>query len=382
MRIESALIDLVFPPPFNEPIADSTLGPFTDFPVGILQIESSGFTGLGIVPVSKVAQIIAEEVFFPLLWNCEIENSSCVERFWDLAWKRIRNMGTGVTLQVLNGIDTALWDLACKVQKIPLHRALGGTRNSIPVYATNGWINYDLSKLISELEDTVARGFSIIKMKVGVEQGRNMAEDVRRVRAVRQSLGSAVKLAVDANQCWSVEEALSFAKQIADEDILWFEEPIPARDFFGYQRLVRESPVPIAAGETLCELDEYKTFLEFRGTSIVQPYDNTVGGVTPFRRIAALAGRTSVRLTSGGFSFFSCNLVAAAPTGYVMEYAIPPLDVFSALFKQRPEIMRGEIHLLDQPGHGVLPDDAAIRMYARGAPISLRPGKVVKVAVF
>jgi hypothetical protein len=57
-------------------------------------------------------------------------------------------------------------------------------------------------------------------------------------------------------KCWTLDDALQFARQIADENILWFEEPIPARDFFGYQQLVRESPIPIAARESLCEQDE------------------------------------------------------------------------------------------------------------------------------
>jgi L-alanine-DL-glutamate epimerase-like enolase superfamily enzyme len=382
MRVQSAVIDFVFPPPFPEPIADSTLGPFCDFPIGFLQVHCEGIVGYGVVPVSQSARSLTEEVFFPLLWECEIEDVSSVESFWSLAWKRIRNMGPGLTLSVLSGIDAALWDIISKRANQPLYRMLGGTRNRIACYATNGWVNYNLPRLISELEKTVARGFQTIKMKVGVNQGTLMEEDVRRVKAVRRALGESIKIAVDGNQCWTVEEALQFARAIADENILWFEEPIPAHDFFGYQRLVKESPIPIAAGESLYEDLEYLTFLKLTGVAIVQPYACTVGGITPFRRAVRIAADAGTRLTTGDFSPMTCSLVAAAPTGFLTEYAIPALDTFTPLLQQQPEVVNGEFHLLETPGHGMVPDFEMAKKYSRGAPLRLKPGVPVAIQVF
>jgi L-alanine-DL-glutamate epimerase-like enolase superfamily enzyme len=209
-----------------------------------------------------------------------------------------------------------------------------------------------------------------------------MDEDVRRVKAVRKALGEEIQIAVDANQCWTVDEALRFARHIADDNILWFEEPIPARDFFGYQRLTKESPIPIASGETLCEEHEYGTLLKLHAASIVQPYACTLGGVTPFRRVTQIAADAGIRMTSGGFSPLTCNLLAAAPTGYLMEYAIPHGDVFTPLLKQAAEIVNGEFHLLPVPGHGAVPDFEVIKKYSSGTPIRITPGISAAVRVF
>jgi L-alanine-DL-glutamate epimerase-like enolase superfamily enzyme len=382
MKIESALIHSVFPPPFKDPVSDSTLGPFGDFPVSILELECAGITGRGVLPVSEMAHHLAKDLFLPLLWQCEIEDILSIERFWDLAWKRIRNMGTGITLYVLNGIDLALWDIVAKKANQPLFKLLGAKRDRIAGYATNGWVNFDLPKLIATLEDTVERGFRIIKVKVGVDQGTRMDEDVRRIKAVRKALGEKIGIAVDSNQCWTVEQALRFAHHIADQNILWFEEPIPARDFFGYQHLVEKSPIPIAAGETLCEPDEYATLLKLRGVSIVQPFACTLGGITPFRRVAQIAADVGVRLTTGGFSPLTCNLVAAASTGYLTEYPIPMADTFSSLLQRAPQFVNGEFHLLNLPGHGVLPDPDFVKRYSKRNPERIEPGAPATIQVF
>ncbi len=382
MKIESALIHSVFPPPFEDPVSDSTLGPFSDLPFAILELDCGGIVGYGVLPVSEMAHKIAKEVYLPLLWGFEIEDVTSIEQFWLLAWKRIRNMGTGITLHVLNGIDLALWDIVAKKANQPLFQLLGSRSDRIACYATNGWVNFALPKLIAVLEDSVARGFRIIKMKVGVDQGTRMDEDIRRVKAVRRALGEEIGIAVDSNQCWTVEDALRFAGDIADQNILWFEEPIPARDFFGYQQLVEKSPIPIAAGETLCEHDEYATMLRLHGVSIVQPFACILGGVTPFRRVAQIAADAGVPLTTGGFSPLTCSLVAAAPTGYLAEYPIPMADTFSLLLQRAPQIVNGEFHLLDAPGHGVLPDFGAVERYSRGKPVRIVPGASAQIQVF
>lgn len=382
MTIQSALIQWVCPPPFPDPVADATLGPFVEFPIALLELHCDGLIGYGVLPVSQMARTIAEEVFLPLIWPLEIEGVASIERFWTLAWKRIRNMGTGITLGVLNGIDLALWDLVSKKMNQPLFQLLGARADRMPAYATNGWVNFDLPKLIAALEQTVERGFRVLKMKVGVDQGTRMDEDVHRVKAVRKALGKDIKIAVDANQCWGIDDALHFANQIADQDILWFEEPISARDFFGYQRLTKESPIEIAGGESLCEADEYVTFLRLHGVSILQPYACTLGGVTPFRRVAQIAADAGIRLTTGGFSPFTCSLLAAAPTGYLMEYAIPMVDTFIPLLQRAPRVVNGEFQLVREPGHGVLPDPDVLNRYSCGRPTTIAPGAPTRIQVF
>lgn len=367
MKVQSIQINLVFPPPFRAPVADSTLGPFTEFPVGLLAIVCDGITGYGLMPVSQSALDLGQEIFFPMLWESDIDHPESVEQFWELARKRIRNLGPGLTHFVLNGIDTALWDVISKKAGKPLFRMLGSERTRVPCYVMSGWINYDLSTLIKTLEESVARGFQTVKMKVGIQSGGGIEEDLHRVKAVRRALGPKIGIAVDANQCWTVQEALNFARLAADEQIAWLEEPLFMHNYQGYSQLAVESPIPIAAGESLTDEFEFRTLLSLHGVALVQPAPCVTGGITGYRRAAKVAQEFGIPVVSGGFSHLTCSLVAATSTGKFTEYAIPFNDSISPLWQQPPQIRNGEFHLVEAAGHGLIPDAGFVRKFSRSS---------------
>jgi len=367
MKVHSIEIDLIFPPPFRSPVADSTLGPFSEFPAGLLKIMCGGIIGYGLIPVSQSAINLGHEVFFPLLWEAAIEGPESVEHYWDLARGRIRNLGSGLTHFVLNGIDTALWDIVSKKAGKPLFRMLGSERLRVCCYGMSGWVNYDLRTLIAALEESVARGFQTVKMKVGIGGGNDIEEDVLRVKAVRKALGPKIEIAVDANQCWTVEKALHFARSAAEQRIAWLEEPLSAHDYQGYSRLAAESPIPIAAGESLTDEFEFRTLLNFHGASLVQPAPCVAGGITGYQRAARVASEFGIDVASGGFSHLTCSLVAAAPTGKLTEYAIPFNDSIAPLWQEPPQIRNGEFHLVETPGHGLIPDAGFVRKFSRSS---------------
>jgi L-alanine-DL-glutamate epimerase-like enolase superfamily enzyme len=374
MKIDRATIQWVAPPYFPEPVYDSTLGPFQSFPAGILTLEAEGLSGFGIVPLARAAADFAEETFLPLLWSTDIGDIASIEHFWMVACRRLRNIGPGISFSTLSGIETALWDLLAKKSNCTLAKILGATSDRVPVYGSNGWTNFDTNRLVSSVESLVSRGFSLVKIKVGIDGGTAIHKDVLRVRAVRRAVGDNIRIAVDANQCWTPTDALSFAQKIADQHIEWFEEPIPAQNLLGYSALTKTSPIPLAAGECLAYPELFRTLLHLQGIAIAQPVLTVIGGITPYRRVAAIAREYSTPLACGGYSQLMCSLVAGAPTGSYTEFLTPFMDSFSQLWQEKPDLQNGEFLLSQRPGHGLVPDAEFCGKYQEGNLLAFTPG--------
>jgi L-alanine-DL-glutamate epimerase-like enolase superfamily enzyme len=356
MRIEQARLFEVFPPPFRREVYDSTLGPFKEFPVGLLELRTTdGAVGWGLVPVGKIASELLNTKYLPLLFATDVEPES----FWLESLRQSRNLGPGLTYQTLFGIDMALWDLAAKDKQVSLTELLGGTRMVIDCYGSNGWTNFELPELVQSMVQLVDRGFRTLKMKVGVKGGTAIAEDVERVKAVRKAIGPDICLAVDANQVWNTAEALEFARGIEAEDILWFEEPIPAAAFTRLAQLASQSPVPLAGGESMWSCDSFESVVE--SYRYLQPVAHTLGGIGGYMKVARVAAERRLPIASGGYSQLTCSLVAAAETGFTTEYLVPFMDRFGEIWAECPRIRNSQFVIPDVCGHGLIPDTAYIK---------------------
>lgn len=359
MRIEEARLFEVFPPPFQRPVYDATLGPFSEFPVGLLGLWTvDGAVGWGLVPVGKIASELLRAKYLPSLFAADVEPES----FWLESLRQTRNIGPGLTYQTLSGLDIALWDLAAKVKQVPLTKLLGGTRMTIDCYGSNGWTNYGLRELVESMVQLVKRGFRTLKMKVGVRSGTVIAEDVERVKAVRKAVGPDVGLAVDANQVWDLAQALEFARAVEEEKILWFEEPIPASAFARLAHLAGESPVALAGGESMWSCESFESVLD--SYRYLQPVAHTLGGISGYMRVARLASERGIPLASGGYSQLTCSLVAAAETGLTTEYLVPFMDRFGEIWAECPRIQNSRFVIPEVPGHGLTPDADYLKKYS------------------
>ena len=192
-----------------------------------------------------------------------------------------------VTSLALAAIDTALWDLRCRWAGLPLWKMVGGMRESVPLYTTEGgWLHLPIDSLVADAVAMKDAGFGGAKLKVGKP---SLAEDRARLSAVRAAVGDDFKIMVDANQSFCLAEALRRADMLADLGIDWFEEPLPADDVGAHQILARQSRVPIAVGESLYSLSQFKDYLVQGACSVVQADVARVGGITPWLKIAHLA---------------------------------------------------------------------------------------------
>ncbi len=213
-----------------------------------------------------------------------------VEAIWNKMHLRSLDYARrGVLVASMSAIDIAIWDLRGKLLGQPVSVLLGGRRREkVKVYATGMYFvdTEDLTgKLVDEAKSYVAGGFKALKMKVGL----GVETDLRHVRAVRQAIGREVELMVDANHAYSRSEARSFAGQIEELDISFFEEPVSPEDYEGYRELRGRTTIPIAGGECEYLLAGFRHLLSNQCVDIAQPDICGAGGLTETKRIATLA---------------------------------------------------------------------------------------------
>jgi L-alanine-DL-glutamate epimerase-like enolase superfamily enzyme len=252
-----------------------------------------------------------------------------------------------ITSLALAAIDTALWDARCRRSGLPLWRAAGGAKSRIPVYTTEGgWLHLSPQDLVRETLAAQAAGFKGAKIKVGKP---HLSEDLARLRAVREAVGEAFEIMVDANQCFTLSEALRRAPHYAALGIAWFEEPLPADDLAGHVRLAAASAVPIAVGESLYSPGQFADYMRAGAASIIQVDVARVGGITPWLKVAHMAEACNLMVAPHFLMELHVSLCGATPAAGWVEY-IPQLD---SIASSRLVIEDGHALVPQTPGLGI-----------------------------
>ena len=213
---------------------------------------------------------------------------------WQQLWVNLHEAGGGgLTTIAIAGLDLALWDAAGQRHQLPLVDLLGRRRDSVAAYGSGVNLHYSLDELRQQVQRWVDTGYSTVKIKVGLP---SLAEDVRRVAAVREVLGPERRLLIDANQRWDLETAVTAVGELSQFDLGWIEEPLRAEDTQGYIALAGRIDVPIALGENLHTIHRFRDFLATGAISVLQPNVIRVGGITPFLDIAELVSTSDATL--------------------------------------------------------------------------------------
>jgi L-alanine-DL-glutamate epimerase-like enolase superfamily enzyme len=271
-----------------------------------------------------------------------------VEAIWrDLLFATHATSVGALTSLALAAVDTALWDLRCKRANEPLWRLAGGAQASVPVYTTEGgWLHHDTDTLVREALAAKELGFKGAKLKVGKP---HVSEDVARLRAVREAVGDDFELLVDANQCFTVGEALRRAPRYADLGIGWLEEPLPADDLAGHVKLAQQAALPIAVGESLYSPGQFGDYLRAGACHVVQVDVARVGGITPWLKVAHAAEACNTAVAPHFLMELHVGLCAAVPNAAWLEH-IPQLD---AVATSRVAIEGGRARPSEAPGLGI-----------------------------
>ncbi|HEV2483614.1 MAG TPA: mandelate racemase/muconate lactonizing enzyme family protein [Puia sp.] len=328
------------------PFQDSTMGPFRTFNLTMLTLEDEdGNIGEGPV-MGSYAHILQHCIFPHLLHNRGLKYAD----LYPLLYWSIRNEGfRGPAASLLGQVDLALHDLACRRKGVSLQHYLQGKRNFAQAYGSGGGTNYSYADLEREMGYFIDQGFSCVKMKVGKHFGKRINEDIERVKFVRSLIGNNVRLAVDANQIWTVQEALNFIQEVEDQDIAWFEEPVHSAALSDIARLSAQTSIPLSFGESERSA---KVFPELKkaGVSHLQPSPSHLAGVGEWLEVRDLAQRSGLLLSSGGFTVYTAALVATASETTLLEYLYPLMDGLRGYFSEHPVLTKGCFILPEIPG--------------------------------
>jgi L-alanine-DL-glutamate epimerase-like enolase superfamily enzyme len=336
--------------PLPQVLTDSTHGEMRAFELNTVRLrDADGAEGVGYTFTvgrngAAIDAVLAREITEIMAG----EEADDIERLWQKAWWALHYGGRGgPTVLALSAFDMALWDLKARRAGLPLWNVLGGYDPLVPAYAGGIDLDLPLDQLLRQTDDNLAKGFRAIKMKVG---RKNLFEDVERVKAMRAHLGAGFPLMVDANMKWSVDGAIRAARAFAPFDLTWLEEPTIPDDPAGHARIVREGGLPIAAGENLRSLWEFKLYVAAGAVTYPEPDVTNCGGVTPFMKIAHLAEAFNLPVTSHGAHDVTVHLLAACPNRSYLEAHGFGLERFIA---EPLAIREGLAQAPDRPGHGI-----------------------------
>jgi len=279
-------------------------------------------------------------------------------------------------------LEVAVWDLLGRARGEPLWKLLGGDKARIGAYASSG-------ELVSP-DERVRRclalrdaGVRAVKIRLHSTDWR---VDLPVIEAVREAVGDALEIMVDANQgwrmpgdltpCWTRKTAIEFVHELERLDVYWLEEPLPTDNVEGYADLRRGTSVRIAAGEMVRTESEARDLVLQGAVDVVQPDVVLSGGVEGARRVAALAEREgkswSPHTWSNGYGLLANLHVALAFS--TCPYLEVPFDPPAWSAKRRdwllPMTMEidadGTVGPPEGPGLGVVPDFDALEQYRVG----------------
>lgn len=339
--------------PLETELSDSTHHLIPDFELNTVRVrDSEGEEGVGYTFTvgrngSAIHALLQKDIPELLIG----ENAVLIEALWQKVWWGLHYGGRGgPTVLALSAVDIALWDLKARRAKLPLWQLLGGYDAKVPCYAGGVDLQFPLEKLLRQTDDNLKKGFRAIKMKVGRER---LSEDVERVRAMREHLGDGFPLMVDANMKWSADEAIRAARAFTPFDPLWLEEPLIPDDVAGHVRVVREGGLPIATGENMRTVWEFKQMIAAGGVTFPEPDVTNCGGVTAFMKIAHLAEAYNLPVTTHGAHDVTIQLLAAVPNRSYLEAHGFGLDRF---IEEPLKIVEGYAIAPERLGHGIVFD--------------------------
>lgn len=356
------------------------MNPFPDYSAAYLELDTSdGTTGHGFVFTvgrGNEVQVAAIEAYLPLVIGLDVD-----EVLADMGGFSRRLVGDsqlrwlgpekGAVHMAAGAIINAVWDLAARRAGVPLWQLLSDLaptdlvdlvdfrylRDAIteeealevlerardgrdareltlrstgyPAYTTTpGWLGYNDAKLESLSRAAVADGFDLIKLKVGTDR----VDDARRLGVARAAVGPDVKIAIDANQIWGVDEAISWINDVAVFDPYWIEEPTSPDDILGHAAIrAAVAPVKVATGEHGQNAVLFKQLLQAGAIDVLQLDATRVAGVNENIAILLLAAKFEIPVCphAGGvglcelvrhLSIFDCLAVSASTLDRRIEY--------------------------------------------------------------
>ncbi len=271
-------------------------------------------------------------------------------------------------------VDLAFYDIMGKTSGIPVYRLLGG-RVRDEILMSWSLATSDIEEDIHEAEEMLQQGVRIFKIKAGV---LNPEQDIQRIRAIRKALGPDPDLRVDANQAWTAEVALRVIDAIADCNITFVEQPVPAWDLEGMRRVCAKSHLPIMADESVFTADDALRFINHDAADIIGIKVQKHAGLLGSKKIAAIAKGAGLRCYLGCRMQLSVGAAASIHLGISTPEITYGCEEFCQLLTEdvivdNPLILeKGAFRPYEGPGLGVALNREKVAKYQEGQSILIR----------
>lgn len=299
---------------------------------------------------ARIRQIIAEDLAPRLIGKDPLQVEA---RYEDMVPATFDILGyRRLPIMAVAAVDSALWDIVGKVAGLPLATVWGGYRTAVPVIAIGGYYGQSLAELGAEIEYYRELGFGGCKVKVG---GASPAEDAERFATARKAAGDGFALMADANQGYTVEEALTFCRLVEGHDLRWFEEPVRwYNDRLGMRDVRLKSGVPVCAGQSEVGRAGARDLMADGAIDVCNYDASWSGGPTEWRRVAGLAAAYGVQMAHHEEVQIALHLIASTPHGTYVEGFHPDRDpVFWSIDAGRAPLRDGTLAVPDRPGLGI-----------------------------
>jgi len=312
----------------------------------------------------EIAQAVVQCALKPLLIG---QDPRDVDVLWERMYNQTRAFGQkGVVIYAISAVDIALWDCIGRAAGQPVYKLLGGAhRQQVTPYATGFYRIKDgryPQDAITEARWHLDAGFAAMKLKTGF----GVEADIHYILSVREAVGDAVTLMVDANHAYNVSAARRILRAIEDARIHWFEEPISPEDIAGYRELKAHTSVYLAAGENEFTKIGFRDWIAQRAVDVLQPDLCAAGGFTECRKISALAQAWHMPVVphvwaSGIGLAASLQFIATLPPAPLALNPIEPLlEYDQSAHPFRHELIfgaiamkNGQVEIPSAPGIGV-----------------------------
>ena len=299
--------------------------------------------------LGDIVHVIRDEIAPRLIGEDAFNFERCWKLAYPVTYDQLRDRRIG--LVALACVDLAIWDAIGKALGEPLWRLWGGYRDSVPANIIGGYYGRDLAEIRAEVEEWRGMGFCGGKFKVGALEP---AEDAARIAAAREAAGDDFVITIDANQGYSVQQALDLCKRVSDLGIRWFEEPcVWSNDRRDMREVRARGGIPVCAGQSEYSPGGCRDLFEAGAVDVCNFDASWCGGYTNWRRMAAAAHIYSVELGHHEEPQVALHLLASQPHGTYVEVFHPNRDpIWWNLIANRP--------ILDEVGRFPVPQEPGI----------------------
>ena len=338
--------------PTDAPEADGTLS-WDATTVVIVHVDAGDVTGVGWTYGDPGCVVVVRGVLADTVTGFDVID---VPGLWHAMQRRVRNAGrAGVVSSAMSAVEIALWDAAAQLVGLPVSRLLGRCHETLSVYGSGGFTSYGDEQLREQVTGWVQQQrIPRIKIKIGESWGRRIDRDLARVGRVRELVGDAVELFVDANGGYSVGQAVRVGGELDALGVTWYEEPVSSDDLAGLREVRAQVGADVAAGEYGYDLPYFSRMLQARAVDCLQLDVTRCGGFHEWLRAAAAAAAANVAVSAHCAPNLSTHVAAATPNIRHLEWFHDHDRIERMLFDGVLDPAGGAVHPdVSTAGHGM-----------------------------